>query len=346
MTMCIDYFKAIHNAQGTASDLDARIAEEKVRIADELMTSIDLELNATRNGIPQRFVVTPREESFKYTVFAFPDEELYTGDLLEFRGRKWMVIEVPSVSVLHPKGIVWECNHLFKFQNFNSEIIERWGVLDSGNYSTDIEYGTQLSTTNSQYRMYMQLDEETKKIYIDKRFATAVIYDNSGRQILDVYNITDVDGVSNSYGGGHLLTLRARSGAYNPEKDRLDLMICDYIAPDVTETVEPDDAPAPDNTPSALLKCEISGRNTVRAGLGSRSYTVTFFAEDGITASEGITPIWAVSASDKVSYMVDDMTLHLSAGDGAAGEIVTVSVSDENGLYQTATLEVKVVDLV
>lgn len=341
MALGIDYFKAIHNAAGAQSALEAKVAGKKRRIAAEMLTSINLEENALRNGSPQRFIAVPQKEAYKYTVIAFPDEDLYPGDLLEFRGRKWMVIEVPSVAVLQFTGVVWECNHLFRFQNFNSTIIERWGVLDSGNYSTDIEDGMQVSTTNSQYKMYMQLDEETKKIFVDKRFATDVIYDQSGNRILDVYNITDIDGVSHSYGGGHLLILRAKSGAYNQEKDSLDLMLCDYKRPG-DESVTPPPPP-----PVGLLPCSISGKSTIRCGM-KRTYTATFYLADGTTEDSSVTALWTVTPpagyESAVTWQANGNFIELEVADNEAiaGQIIALSVADQNGTYTPSEFRVEV----
>lgn len=308
-----------------------------------MLASINLEENALRNGAPQRFVVVPKKEAYKYSVIAFPDEELYPGDLLEFRGRKWMVVEVPSVAVLQFTGVVWECNHLFRFQNFNSTIIERWGVLDPGNYSTDIKEGIQVSTTNSQYKMYMQLDDETKKIFVDKRFATDIIYDKTGNQILDVYDITDVDGVSSSYGGGHLLILRAKSGSYNPEKDSLELMLCDYIRPENA----PDTPPPPPSGP--LLPCSISGKNTIRCGM-KRTYTATFFLADGTTEDSSVTAAWTVMPPEGFESAVtwkatgNSIVLTVTNNESIVGQTAVLSVSDQDGVYAPSEFRVEVTD--
>ena len=341
MALGIDYFKAIHNAAGTQSALEGRVAEEKKRLAEDMLASINLEENALRNGVPQRFVVAPKTEAYKYTVIAFPNEELYPGDLLEFRGRKWMVVEVPSVAVLQFTGVVWECNHLFRFQNFGSAIIERWGVLDSGNYSTDIKDGIQVSTTNSQYKMYMQLDEETKKIFVDKRFATDIIYDKTGSRILDVYDVTDVDGVSNSYGGGHLLILRAKSGAYNPEKDNLDLMLCDYIGPGDTPDT-PTDPP-----PVGLLPCSISGKSTIRCGM-KRTYTAVFYLADGTTVDSSVAAVWTVTPpagfEGAVSWQANGNFIEITIANDEAivGQAVILSVADQDGVYALTEFMVEV----
>lgn len=338
MDFGVDYLRAIHGSMGAANAHEGRIQEEKRRVARELLSSIHLRSEATRNGVPQRFVCVPREEAYRYKVIAFPDEELYPGDLLEFAGRKWMVTDVPSSYVLQKTGIVWECNHLFRFQNSEGQIIERWGVLDDGNYSTDINSGLQVAYTNSQYKMYMQLDSETRKIFIDKRFAVGTLFDKNGDEILDVYQITDIDPVSRSYGGGHLLVLHARSDDYNPLTDNLEKGICDYVAP----------GSKPSSTKGQKL-ITVSGRGTIRAGTGERRYIAQFRNSIGDAISAEAVVKWDVLVSPDVgaavSWHADGNTLFVSALDAAAGATVTIRASDPDGVYLTGEVAAKVVTM-
>ena len=328
------YLRQIHGSADSTSVLETKVREEKRRIERELMESVNLEPDATRNGVRQRFVVTPREEAYKYKVIAFPDEELVPGDLLEFRGRKWMVTDVPSVGVFQKTGIVWECNHKFRFQNFNSQIIERWGVLDSGNYTTDIKTGLQVAVTDNQYKMYMQYDDDTAKIFVDKRFAVGRVVDQHGRPLLDVRQVTSVDSVSRSYGGGHLLILRAKSDAYNPATDNYDEMVCNYISPGTDGGT----ASPPQNT--ELLPSEITGRDTMKAGFGERMYTAVFQDPDAVAD-------WSVACDaglDGVTSVVDGNTLRLSADASCVGKMLTL-IAEAAG-HQTAEKRVEVTSLI
>lgn len=287
----IGYFKAIQGAIGSRSKTEAKIREEQRRLSIDLIDSVNLVKDAKRNGVYQKIIVTPGAESYKCNVMAFPGEDLFTGDLLEFKGHHWIVIERPSSSVMQFSGVAWECNHLFKFQTFDGNIVERWGVIDSGQYSTDVYNGTMLTYTNSQYRLYMQYDDSTREIFIDKRLAVAKITDQNGKQILDVYKVTDVDPVTQSYGGGHLLALRAVSDAYDPMKDSIEHMICDYVS---VETESHEEQPA----------VTILGDDKIRAGF-SRQYKI----DAGGLFDEQNPPInilWSIDFnSDKVRISSD-----------------------------------------
>lgn len=232
MSIDIDYFLSIQNSVGFDTERDVRVSEEKRNIAWELETSIHLEKDAKRNGMRQRFVITQTKEANKCNIIAFPDEELYAGDYIECFNHTWLVTEVKAVDTFHLSGTIVLCNFILKFQTNKPYIFERWGILDSGVYSTTIAGEKPVYYPNAQYKVYLPLDYETRQLYIDKRFAVERIVDQNGREIMSTYKFTAFDGVSSSNRiGDHLLLMKAKSDEYDPLRDNLELMVCDYISP-------------------------------------------------------------------------------------------------------------------
>lgn len=216
-------------------------------------------VDAERNGSIQRFLVTQSDVAYKCTVTAYPGEDLFPGDVLSFYGEHWIVQQTKVTNVIQTVATAWLCNYKFRFQAFSSEIHERWGVLDSGVYSTSKTSDSTIATLDMQYKIYLPGDDITKLIHEDQRLATDKWVDKNGDPILLTYAVTGRDRVSKSYGdGAHLLILNARSSSYNAEKDNYEEMICDYI----------DDEPQ-NITPQPVLK--ITGRDYIRIG-SSRLY--------------------------------------------------------------------------
>ncbi len=338
----INYFRAIHGAIGAKSAEETLRREVRKDRAEDYTTSIGYIHDALRNGEVQPIVAKTTNSPNKYNIIAMPGDSLAVGDILEFYGEHWIVIDIRSVDVVSLIGVAMQCNHLFRWQNWSPEIIERWGVLDSGVYSTTLSEEEKLTLTHKQYKIYLPFDEDTAKLYLDKRIITEIAYDSSGERIPVVYKITGRDSISESYGkGGHLLVLNAESSSdYNKLADNLDLMIADYIAPG--------DVPAPPSPPpSSLLPCSISGRETLKAGLGARKYVVTFYEADGVTEDTEVSSVWTVvppvGYEDYIHYTADGNTLSLSADEDAVGEMVILQASDVGGLYQPCEFAVKVV---
>lgn len=346
----INYFRAIHGAIGAQSAEETLRREVRKDRAEDYTTSIGYIHDALRNGEVQPIVAKTTNSPNKYNIIAMPGDPLAVGDILEFYGEHWIVVDIRSVDVVSLIGVAMQCNHLFRWQNWSPEIVERWGVLDSGVYSTTLNEAEKMTLTHKQYKIYLPFDEDTAKLYLDKRIITEVAYDKNGERIPVVYKITGRDSISESYGkGGHLLVLNAESSSdYNKLTDNLDLMIAEYIAPEEEPNPPtPPDPPDPPVPPAPLLHCSISGRETLKAGLGARKYTVTFYEEDGETEDASVTAFWTVvlptGYENHIHYTINDNTLSSSADEDAIGEMVILQAADADGLYETCEFAVKVV---
>ena len=336
MSLDMNYFKAIHGGIGLNSSQDLTINENKAEIKENLVLSINYKPLATNNGKPQPVVLTKGKSGFKGTVFALPDDNLCVGDMIECDGNRWIVVEISSTNPIQKSGAVWLCNQLFRFQNFDSTIIERWGVFDSGSYSKTED--KQVQTADNWYRIYLPYDDDTRKLYVDKRLATNKCYKSDGDEILSTYKITSFDPVSKNYGqNGHLLVLVTESSSYQTGEDNIEELICNYIAPS-DDSVDP---PSP-----TLLPCSITtGRSTIRTG-ASCTYIVTFYKSDGVTIDNNIVAIWNLSPSIKGVTSVqsgNSIKVSVSNVDALVGKAFTMSVVDTGGLYNTATMNVEVI---
>lgn len=284
-----------------------------------------------RNGVPQRFLIQRDTTMYRAEIVAFPGEDLFPGDIVECFGEHWICYQTSVASSIQTVGTLWLCNHLFRWQNGTSDIIECWGVLDSGVYSTTKTSGYEVNTPDVQYKIYLPIDEATKRLYVDKRIATNVRFDANGKEILEVYRLTRVDLTSQAYGkGAHLMLLNARSDDYVAEHDNIAERICDFIDPH--EAVGP--LTPPDSDP-ALLDATISGRSSVRIG-GSRVYS-TNISEDAV---------WSYSpVTDGVALSVEEGGVRLSAEarDELIGVVLTLTVCDSAGAYNPAHYDVEVI---
>lgn len=308
----------------TAADFERLIQDNPNYVGD-----------CTRNGVPQRFMIARSDALYKANITAFPGEELYPGDVIEAFGEHWVCYQTRVANALQISGIIWLCNHLFRWQNHSSEIIERWGVLDPGVYSTNKTGGYEVNTTDVQYKIYLPLDEDTKWLYVDKRIATGSKYDANGKEILEVYKLTRVDMTSQAYGkGAHLLLLNIRSDDYIAETDDLTERICDYVSPDTSNGVQ-EDATAAQHAGPSRRSIQISGRTTIRSG-GTRLYTTDLMT----------TPKWSITPNaDGIALSLEGNAARLTvdAVDELIGTSVTIRAEDPTGEAQAADLIVEVV---
>ena len=203
-------------------------------------------------------------------------------------------------------------------------------MLDAGVYSTTIAGGYEVNTPDVQYKIYLPIDSDTERLYVDKRLATNVRYDANGKQILEVYKITRVDPTSQAYGkGAHLMLLHCRSDDYVAEHDSVAQRICNCIPPDTAGPSEPggtvDGAPA------------ISGRDTLRIG-GSRTYSVE--------PHGAFAPVWSISpVLDGITLVEGSGKVCVTAEDRSdlIGQSFVLRAEDPSGVHASLTKTVGVI---
>lgn len=335
MNLDLRYFHTVQNTLGIHDEPTYKAANAQDMLAEEFPSSINYIVNAKRNDVLQPMIITGTEVKYKYNITTMPGDELYPGDIIEANGEHYIVVQTRSESPVYILGLAWLCNVKFRFQNWSPTIIERYGVLDSGVYSTTTGTDGIITYLKRQFKIYMPSDEDTDKIFIDKRLAVGTMYDQNGNEILEAYVVTGRTKFGKGgYGeGAHLLEMNAKSSEEVHDKDNVELMICDYIAPD--ESTEPDDS-------DAILECTIKGRNNIRLG-STRVYSGVFYDADGNECSVS-NPVWTIEAPDGVVYEVEGTkcTITVPDDDKFSGAEVVLRLGDGNVDYKNTAMLVGV----
>ena len=314
------------------------VASARDDLYRDMMASPDFQRTAKRNGVPQGMLLTRGGEKHTYNVICMPGDELYAGDEIEVFGSHWIVMEARADDTTHATGVIQQCNHLFRFQNFTSHVIERWGYIDISGYSSSFNSDFQLQRSEEQLALYLPYDTDTAKLFVDKRLASHVGNDSMGNRILFTFKITGLNPVSESFNhGDHLLMVKAVRDLYSPDKDNIEMMLCDYIAP---EAVYP-----PPPAPNEPLLTRIDGGDVIRLR-SSRSYVPQFYSTQADDIDDDVAPHWGVRSECDVEYSVDgDGKLTLIVGDDAdlIGTTIYLTVTDLNDKYPSCTKEVEVI---
>lgn len=322
--MDINYFKAIQGAAGADSAQEVLIRETKENLALGMASSIG-SAELKRNGEKQSFIISQTDVRHKYEITAYPDEELYVGDVIDYMDEKWIVIETRIGSPLQKTGLMWLCNINLSFQNGTHDIITRPAVLDSGVYSTTKNGNAELQYVDKQFKLYLPYDDDTKKIFVDKRIAVDTRYDKHGQEILEVYDVTGINRIANNFGtGSHLLVCELRSGVYSKEHDNIEFLICDYI---VFNSKNKKDVKVP---------CEIIGRKTIK--IGTKKTYISKFSDDEAVAH------WTYSAPSGVecSVVSNDISISVEDNDDLIGQLIQLTLTDENNAYKSCSMEIEV----
>lgn len=284
---------------------------------------------ALRNGVEQEFLITRSEVPEKYKIVAFPGEDLAVGDEIEVFGEHWIVYQIRVEDTLQKNGIIWLCNHKFRWQNFALDIVEKWGVLDSGVYSTTIRGEAEIKYKDKQFKIILPLDNDTKELYVDKRLAVDKVFDSFGNEILNVYQITGYDAVADSFGkDGHLLTLNVRSDEFNRDLDNVEELICNYKDRSKIQNG---------------VNCEISGSDFIRIGT-NRKYSVIFTNDEG-NSVESSNILWTISPDSFGVYLEPDeqyVRIIVPDDESLMGNILNLSASSDIG---SGAINIKIIGL-
>lgn len=324
----IDYFRAIHGSKGLTHAKDANVAAFQRQFAYEFDTSINVVHDATRNDVRQDFIITPTEEGCN--LCARPGETFNIGDIIFYNTLHWLVTDINFHDELTRSGKMVRCNRQIRWQNQHTgEIIERWCLVTKP-YTSNIDEGVSIATSNREFKIQIPYDEETIQVDLDRRFLLETI---NGKT--KAYNVTSVDAQTNRYQDidGGFLIWNLSQGEFNPHTDNSELMIADYF--EVKVEPEPE---------AHLLPCRINGRDTIREDV-YRRYTAVFYDAQGeITNVDAIH--WSVS-NDAVVTALDgqDLLITVPADVMKIGEKFMIFMNDEAGLYSPAELEVEVIGL-
>ena len=215
------------------------------------------------NGVPQKLVIDDGTLPYYKDVKSLPDEYFDAGDYVEWADAMWLMVSCDWDKEVYTYGKMQQCNYVLKWQNANADVIERWSVvLSASKYNNGEKYNNVIVVGSNQLMVYLPIDEETLKLRSDKRLMV-----DFNTELPRCYDITRVDTVTMGYDGtaeprydgkGCILLVLTET-EINPDVDRIDLMLCDYV--------NPNDIPHP-----SPINITFSGSPSIRIG-GRKTFT-------------------------------------------------------------------------
>lgn len=287
--------------------------------------------NATVDG-EKTPIVASRKSTIMCAIKAPPSTDLHIGDMVECFNEHWIVVElyVDKVGIIN--GEMWLCNNVLRFQNRSIAVISRHCVIDNGTYSKKSSDPDAFVMANT-YKIYITIDDATKKLFVDKRLAFGQIYSADGEEILEVYKVIGMDVKSKNFGAGsHLMVLTVQRDVYDPQVDSLSENICNIFVNNGDNA-----------NPQVTGSCVIVGRDTVRLGT-SRKYTAIFTDASG-AISTNATPVWSITVPDGITYNASgfECSIKIPLDEKYVGEAVIISLSDSENVFGSYEKKVQVI---
>ena len=269
------------------------------------------------------------------------DTPVVVGDVIYDKKEDEYLIctEAFNIDDIHYKGKFTLCNWMLKWQKKDGTILEYPCYdLNSTQYNSGEQYNKNFTIESSQHMLTLPCDENTVEIANPQRF-----YLDKATINPNTYIVTQNDTTSHNYGKKGLVKVTVYAHPSNPNTDKPDLGICDYIEPNANIQVEDVQF---SSVFKAIIECET-------ASIVSGGYPRVFigkFYDDKENEIATISPHWDIVCDFKDKLQVEISSNCLSMGiddDFYVGEEFKIIYSDEdkNGNIMSTSLLVKVESL-
>lgn len=289
-------------------------------------------------GVDDNLIVIDTKDTRIKSFNSMPNKSYPLGTVVDWSSKKWLMTAISEDKEIYQSGTIKQCNHLFRFQNLTSAVLEYWGIIETPQASLDEE--KIVTVLSSKLKVTLPYNADTCKIHIDKRLFVETRFDANGKEIPVIYKVNNIISANSDYGNGKLfeLTLEEVGASTN---DNITEKIADYISP-----ITPPIPPTPD---PMLLKCEIIGSSSLKAGGSTRKFEAKFYLADGMTLDTTIAPIWQlVSYAGHESFYTTSQNgnfIGISAADNTSiiDTEIKLVLTDSGGLYNPSEFIIKVV---
>ena len=272
-------YQARVNQRGT-TDRERELYYEKQHIKSLAVNSLSCKACKV-NGVDQSLIIDDGTLPYYKEVKSLPDEYFNAGDMVERAGAMWLIVSCDWDKEVYTYGKAQQCNYVLKWQNESATTIERWSVvLSASKYNNGEKYNNIIVVGSNQLMVYLPIDSETLKLRSDKRLM--VDFNTDAPKCYDVTRVDTVtmgyDGVAEpAYDGKGCVLLVLTETEFNPDVDRVDLMLCDYV--------DPNDVP----TPTTPILITYAGVPSIRIG-GRKTFTAE--TEDAVVFDLVYSAIW------------------------------------------------------
>lgn len=171
----------------------------------------------------------------------------------------YLIMTMPDTNEIYEKVVVHECNYTLRWQDKKTLEVYSYPCLceDASQYNTGVNnVNSIVRTPYNQLMCWLPFDDTSISLKRDMR-----MFIDYAAEIPATYVITSTSKVPYSYNERRIIRVTFTETEYNPDTDRIDIMVCDYI--------DPSEKPQP-TTPLEIL---YTGEPQIKIG-GRKTFTV------------------------------------------------------------------------
>ena len=265
------------------------------------------------------------------------DTPIVVGDIIYDQKEDEYLIctEAFNIDDIHYKGKFTLCNWILKWQKKDGTILEYPCYdMNSTQYNSGEQSNRNFTIGSSQHMITLPCDENTVELSTPQRFYLDKAVNNP-----TTFMVTQNDTTSHNYGKKGLVKVTVYEYQNNPDTDRPDLGICDYI------DVNADNKPI-NRIAKANIECDTE---VIKSGGDSQIFIGKFYDEEGNEITN-ISPHWTIVCDFSNKLQVEEFDNCLSIGiddDSYIDEEFKLICSDSNDESNvlSSTLIVKIESL-
>lgn len=259
------------------------------------------------------------------------DSPISVGDIVYDSGADEYLICTESFNIddVHWQGKFTLCNWILKWQNKNGDILE-YPCYDTNatQYNSGEQSNKQFTIGSSQHLVILPYDENTVVLKSPQRF-----FLDRDPEHPTCYIVTQNDTTSYNFGKKGIVRVTLFETPHNPNTDRIDLGICDYIDKDAFVT---------NNAGGSLIAKSVISYDTtvIKSGGSSQTFTGRFFDVDGNEVT-GIEARWNIICPFSNALQAEESGNQLIIGidnDDYVDEEFKIELSDSEGNYYSSLL--------
>lgn len=154
-------------------------------------------------------------------------ENLAQYKYVKYKDAIWLMMIEPTDNLMYEKSVLHRCNYVLKWQDSDANVhFCPAYIANNSQYNTGVEGNNIVQIGYNQVTAFVSENDETVILQRDKR-----MFVDYNREAPLPYIITRPDTVTYSYGTSRVMSIVFTEDQYNPDKDRIDLMLCDFIEP-------------------------------------------------------------------------------------------------------------------
>lgn len=234
--------------------------------------------------------------------------------------------EAFNIDNIHYKGKFTLCNWMLKWQKKDGTILEYPCYdMNATQYNSGEQYNRNFTIGSSQHMLTLPCDENTVELSNPQRF-----YLDKATINPTTFIVTQNDTTSYNYGKKGLIKVTVFEHPNNPETDRPDLGICDYI--DMSAGSENAGTTIEKNCCKASKAVIEYDTTVIKSGGDSKVFIGKFYDDMG-NVVEDIVPHWTVVCDFSDKLIVEEIENGLSIGiddDDYIDEEFKIICSDNN----------------